>query len=160
MGLGLQNKMSEGASFTEKFMSGLKNVHVTSLSSDFSARRIVGWALLVMALGIQIGVAIWMSSDLTKIQNDITTVSNYITQNRGTPNLGQTQCTLDLAFNSAAAPNLSNTLSSQRTTATQYKILLVILAGVFVVFGFVALTPNPFKIPNHARLAPSATYVV
>jgi hypothetical protein len=159
MGICLQNKMSE-ASFTEKFMSGVKNVHVNSLSSDFSTRRVLGWVMLVLALGLQIGVALWMSSDLNKIQNDITSVNTYITQNRSTPNLGQSQCSLDLAFNSAAAPNIGQALSTQRTTATQYKVLLIILAGVFAVFGFIAISPNPFKIPNHARLAPSATYVV
>jgi hypothetical protein len=160
MGIRLQNKMSESASFTEKFMSGVKNVHVTSLSNDFTSRRAVGWALLLMALGIQIGVALWMSSDLTKIQEDITLVNTYITQNKSTPNLGELQCTLDLAFRSDQAPNLSETLSSERTTATQYKVLLILLAAVFAVFGLIALSPNPFKIPNHARFAPSTTYVV
>jgi hypothetical protein len=160
MGVSLQNKMSEGASFTEKFMNGTKNVHITSLASDFSSRRIVGWVMLVIALGIQITVALWMSADLRNIQDDMTKVSTYIAQNRTTPNLGETQCTLDLAFNSPLAPNLSKTHSTQRTTATQYKILLIILAAMFAVFGLLAISPNPFKIPNHARLAPSATYVV
>ena len=151
--------MSE-PSFTEKFMSGGKSIHVESLSQDFNSRRIVGWALLIVALGIQIAVAIWMSVDLSSMQNDMTSVSNYIANNKSSPSLGQSQCSLDAAFNSPAAPNLSSALSNTRTASMQRKTLLIVMAGVLAIFGFIALTPNPFIMPNHAALAPSTTYVV
>ena len=142
MDIPIQNKMS----FTERFMSGGKAiVHVGSLSSEFSQRRIVGWALLVLALGLQIGVAVWMSSDLNKLQKDITSVSTYIIRNKTVnPTLGQSSCTLDQAFSSAAAPPL---VSSTATRSVQYKILMIVLASTLAVFGLVAISPNPFKLP-------------
>jgi hypothetical protein len=142
MDIPIQNKMS----FTERFMSGGKStVHVTSLSSEFSQRRIIGWALLIAALGVQIGLAIWMSSDLNKLQGDITSVSSYIIRNKTVnPTLGQSSCTLDQAFSSAAAPPL---VSSTATRGAQFKILLIVLASTLAVFGLIAISPNPFKLP-------------
>jgi hypothetical protein len=142
MGIPFQNKMS----FTERFMSGGKaTVHVDSLSSEFSQRRLVGWMLLIAAIGVQIGVAIWMSSDLRKLQNDITSVSSYIIRNRTlNPTLGQSSCTLDQAFSSAAAPPL---VTSTATRTVQIKILLLVLASTLAVFGVISLSPNPFKLP-------------
>ncbi len=139
-------------SFTERFMSGGKaTVHVDSLSSEFSQRRIVGWLLLLAALGVQLGVAVWMSSDLRKLQNDITSVSSYIIRNKTVnPTLGQSSCTLDQAFSSAAAPPL---VSSTATRGVQIKILMIVLAFTLAVFGLVAISPNPFKLPPKVNAA-------
>ena len=133
----------EKESFTERFMAGAKEPHVQSLSSKFSSRRFTGWALVVFSILIQIGLAIWLSFDLSAIQNDNTAYNKFVAVNRNTENnLGTTQCTIDIALSSESAPK---PVASERIQTAQYKILLMVLSALFCVFGLIALSPNPFK---------------
>jgi hypothetical protein len=124
-------------------MNGANETHVQSLSSEFSARRFAGWGLVVFSILLQIGLAIWLSLDLSTIQNDISTYNKFIAVNRNTPNnLGTSQCTIDIALSSEAAPK---PVQSERIQTSQYKILVIVLSAMFCVFGLIALSPNPFK---------------
>jgi hypothetical protein len=140
---GTRELFSLEKSFTENFMNGAKETHVQSLSSEFSARRFAGWGLVVFSIIIQVGLAIWLSLDLSSLQKDITTYNKFVAVNRYTPNnLGTTQCTIDIALSSAAAPK---PVASERIQTAQYKILVLVLSTMFCVFGLIALSPNPFK---------------
>ena len=141
-------------SFTENFMNGAKDVHVQSLHSEFSARRFAGWALVVFSILLQGGLAIWLSLDLSSLQEDIHTYNTFIAINRTTPNLGQSQCSVDMALNSAAAPK---PVQTSRIQNSQYKILVLVLSAMFCVFGLIALSPNPFKSFNLKAFKLSAT---
>jgi hypothetical protein len=136
-------------------MNGAKEPQVQTLSSEFSARRFAGWSLVVFSILIQIGLAIWLSLDLSSIQNDITTYNTFVAMNRNTPNnLGTTQCTIDIALASESAPK---PVESERIHTAQYKILLIVLSAMFCVFGLIALSPNPFKSFNIKAFKLSAT---
>jgi hypothetical protein len=110
---------------------------------------------VVFSILIQIGLAIWLSLDLSSIQNDITTYNTFVAMNRNTPNnLGTTQCTIDIALASESAPK---PVESERIHTAQYKILLIVLSAMFCVFGLIALSPNPFKSFNIKAFKLSAT---
>ena len=129
---------------------GAKALHVTSLSQDFNARRFVGWSMLILAIVAQIAVALWLSKDIRDSQNNTQALVSFIQQNRtilsGSRLAGAqaNSCQLDLAFQSNAAPQLP---TSSTYNNAQYKILLLVLALTLAVFGFLAISPNPFKLP-------------
>jgi hypothetical protein len=137
--------------FTEKFMSGgAKSLHVTSLSHDFNGRRFIGWFMLCLAILLQGIVALWLSRDIRDSQNETTSLVDFINKNRTVFSNSQligaqaNSCQLDLAFQSNAAPSLP---TSSKYNDAQYKVLLIVLASTLAIFGFLALSPNPFKLP-------------
>jgi magnesium-transporting ATPase (P-type) len=145
---------------------GAKSLHVVSLSHDFNARRFVGWTMLFLAIIVQVIVALWLSKDIRDSQNDTLGLVNFIQKNRTTFTNAQligaqaSSCQLDLAFQSNAAPALPTNANYNNA---QYKILLIVLALTLAIFGFLAISPNPFKLPPRVdynfQLAPPSSIV-
>jgi hypothetical protein len=129
---------------------GAKSLPIVSLSHDFNGRRFVGWFMLILAILVQISVALWLSKDIRDSQNDTLGLVNFIKKNRTTFTNAQligaqaNSCQLDLAFQSNAAPPLPTNATYNNA---QYKVLLIVLALTLAVFGFLAISPNQFKLP-------------
>jgi hypothetical protein len=92
---------------------------------------------------LQIGVVLWIASELKTVGDQTESLSSYIISNKASLLVGNSPtCSLDYAFSSEAQPPL---VRKSQFTPILFKVILLASSTVFCAVGMFILSKNPFK---------------